>query len=729
MEAPSPTRLDFKVNGLDCAEEARQIRQALRGIAAEDQLVFDYVSGRLRIEQCGSGCTVESVRMAIAATGMRAVPWEEHAARAPDSGPFLKQHGRALLTAASGAGVVLGFAWHAAQAGPFAALAASEATGAATPLLAALFYIASTALGGLPLLPKAWRALRGLRPDIHLLVVIAAGGALALGNFAEAALVVFLFAVSLWLESYSVGRARHAVSALMALTPPTARYICPCDGDLMEKPVAEVPLGATVLLRPGERVPLDGTVTKGASHLDQSPITGESRPVPKSPGDAIYAGSINHEGALEFRADRPADDTQLARMLHLVEAARAKRAPSEQFVERFARVYTPAVMALALAVAVLGPIVAGMAWLEAFYAALVLLLIACPCALVIGTPVAIFAGLAAAARHGVLIKGGNFLEAPARLRAFAFDKTGTLTLGRPEVRTITPLNGVPENEVLALAAGLAAESQHVHAQAIARHAAALGVSPVALATHTMRPGAGVEGLLGNETAWMGNHRLLMEHLGEGAPDPAMPEAAHSLVYVGRDRRLLGAIALADTMRPGAPEALAALQTLGVAELVMLTGDNAATAREIAADAGATSCRAELLPAEKVAAVEALAAQHGGVAMVGDGVNDAPALAAATVGIAMGAIGTDAAIETADIALMRDDLALLPWLVTHSRRTLRIIQQNIGLALGLKAAVFVLSLTGHAALWLAILADMGASFLVIANGLRLLHGRPVRRGSA
>lgn len=715
MPSEGATSLDFKIVGLDCAEEAAQIKVALRGIAQEDQLVFDYLNGRLRIH--GTSHSSEVVATAIASTGMRVVPWEMHTSRASLPEPFLQRHGRSLFAGGSGVALLLSFLLQAVLAGFWPAI-----TGTAPdhPPVSALYLVAAI-LGAIPLLPKAWLAARNFRPDIHLLVIVAAAGAVALGDHAEAAMVVFLFAVSLWLELYSVARARNAVTALMALAPATARYRCPCDGDILEKPVGDVPLGATVLLRPGERAPLDGVVLVGDSHVDQSAITGEARLIGKAPGDWVYAGSVNQEGALEFRADCGAGDTQLARILHLVEEARSKRSPSEQWVEKFARVYTPIVLVLALVIFLAGPLALGHPWGDALYSALVILLIACPCALVISTPVTVFAGLASAARHGVLIKGGNFLEAPARVRAFAFDKTGTLTRARPEVREVSAEAGITHEELLAIAAGLAQESQHVLSRAVLREAERRGIKASEIGQNTMRPGAGVEGVARGRSVWMGNHRMVQAWCAENGATEAGEDAAHSVVFVGAGERLLGRILLEDAVREDAQTALFDLRQLGIAETVLLTGDNAGTARTVAKAVGVSDWRAELLPEEKVDAVRGLLAKHGAVAMVGDGVNDAPALAVATLGIAMGA-GTDAALETADIALMADDLMLLPWLVRHSRRTLRIIQQNVALALGLKVLVLVLSLTGYAALWLAITADMGASFLVIANGLRLLRAR-------
>ena len=478
-------------------------------------------------------------------------------------------------------------------------------------------------------------------------------------------------------------------------------------------------------MRPGERLALDGRVVAGRSTLDQAPITGESRPVEKAPGDEVFAGSINGPGALEVESTAPAEATMLARILRLVEEAQARRSPSERWVDRFAAIYTPTVFAAALAVALLPPLVAGASWSEWGYRALVLLVIGCPCALVISTPVAIVAGLAAAARHGVLIKGGAFLEVPATLRAFAFDKTGTLTHGRPRVLEVVPLSGHDEREVLERLAALEARSEHPLATALRDYAAAQGISAPPAEEFRAFEGKGASGRVGGRMFWVGSHRFLEER-GQETPEvharlEAMSQAGQTAVVVGNESHVCGLVAVADGVRESARATVAELHRLGIETTVMLTGDNRGTAEAIGVATGLSEVRAELLPDEKVAAIEELVARYGRVAMVGDGINDAPALASASLGIAMGGAGSDAAIETADVALLSDDLSRLPWLIGHSRRTLSVIRQNIAFALAVKALFVALTFLGTASLWAAIAADMGASLLVVANALRLLRG--------
>jgi Cd2+/Zn2+-exporting ATPase len=443
----------------------------------------------------------------------------------------------------------------------------------------------------------------------------------------------------------------------------------------------------------------------------------------KEPATDVFAGTINGDGALEIEATKVAGDTTLAHIIRLIESAQERRAPVEQWVDRFARVYTPAVFALAGTVALVGPLVTG-TWAGWFYSALVLLVIGCPCALVISTPVSVVAALAAAARHGVLIKGGAFVEAPATIKAIALDKTGTLTEGRPTVASVLPHSGHTDQELLAIAAGLETHSDHPLARAILTRAEREGVTPARVVDFAVVPGKGATGVIDGMPYWLGSHRYLEER---GQETPAVHEelerlsrTGHSTVVIGDRDHVCGMIALADTIRPTTREAIREIAALGVDHIVMLTGDNRPTAEAIALQAGVANVMAELLPADKVAAVEALVAKHGSVAMIGDGINDAPAMAQATLGIAMGAAGSDAAIETADIALMSDDLAKVPWLIQHSRRTMRIIRQNIGLSLGVKALFVLLTLFGDASLWAAIASDMGVSLAVIANALRLLR---------
>jgi len=714
--------VSFRIHGMDCAEEVAVLKQALGPLVGdEERLSFDVLRGKLTVR--AEGVAPTAIRDAVAGTGMKAEAWND--ADPASGGTDHRRRLQSLLTAASGLFTVIGFGVHAWLAGGLGHALGSEGMGMAegVPLAARVIYLLAIVTGAWFIAPKAWFALRGLRPDMNLLMTVAVSGAVGTGEWFEAATVAFLFAISNALESWSVGRARRAVEALMDLSPTMAR-IQDEDGGEREVPAEDVEVGTQFVVRPGEKVPLDGTVVAGGSEVNQAPITGESVPVAKEMGDPVLAGTINGSGALEARSTRPASETTLAKMIRLVEEARSRRAPSEQWGERFARVYTPAVMALALLVAVLPPLALGLSWEDWFYRALVLLVIACPCALVISTPVSIVAALAAAARNGVLIKGGAYVEAPARIEAIAFDKTGTLTRGEPEVVEVVPLGDHSVPELLERAAALEARSEHPLAQAVLRYAKERGGEVRPAADVESIPGKGVSGRYAGELFWLGSHRYLEERgqetLAVHDQLETMSSAGRTVVVVGNDEHVCGLIAISDGLRAEAPEALHELRGLGIGRQVMLTGDNEGTARAIARELGLDEVRAELLPADKVEAVEHLVANGGDVAMVGDGVNDAPAMARATLGIAMGSAGTDAAIESADIALMSDDLRKLPWLVRHSRRTLRVVRQNIVFALGVKVAVFALASLGMATLWMAIAADMGASLLVIANGLRLLR---------
>jgi Cd2+/Zn2+-exporting ATPase len=492
--------------------------------------------------------------------------------------------------------------------------------------------------------------------------------------------------------------------------------------------VAEVRPGQRFVVPAGERIPLDGRVVAGSSAVNQAPITGESVPVEKEPDAEVFAGTINGDGALTIAATKTFEDTTLARIIRMVEEAHARRAPSEQWVERFARVYTPAVMVLALLVFLVPPVLFGGAWSEWLYRALVLLVIACPCALVISTPVAIVASLASAARAGVLVKGGAFIELPAHLRAIAMDKTGTITRGEPEVVRVIPLNQHTEAELLARAAALEARSTHPLARAVVRHAEQQGLVPQPAVDVQMLKGRGLTGTFDGEAFWLGSHRYVVER-GQDSPELARQAEAleadgKTVIVIGNARHVCGLVAVADTIRPEARKVMQQLHAAGVPHVVMLTGDNRVTAEAIAREVGIDEVHAELLPEGKVEKVEKLVARYGTVAMVGDGVNDAPALARASLGVAMGAIGSDAAIETADVALMTDDVSRLAWLIGHAKRTLAVIRQNIMFSLAVKALFVVLTFAGMASLWGAIAADVGASLLVVANALRLLRATPL-----
>ncbi len=723
----SGPRLEIKIGGMDCAEEISVLKREVGPVVGgEDRLSFDLLKGTMTVLILPEKIRPEQVIAAVVKTGMRAALWQEERGADAANG-FWERRGRTVLTATSGTSTFLGFAVHAAMAGSFQAALGSEGMGLAhgVPWPARVLYGMGIVSGVWHFLPKAWFSVRRFRPDMNLLMTVAVSGAVAIGEWFEASTVAFLFALALALESWSVGRARRAVAALLELAPPTVR-VKGADGTESEVRTDEVLVGTLFVVRPGERIALDGTVEKGASGVNQAPITGESIPVDKIPGAVVFAGTINGDGAMEVRSTKPAGDTTLAHIIRMVGEAQAKRAPSEQWVERFARIYTPLIMALAIVIALLPPLLAGGAWSEWIYRSLVLLVIACPCALMISTPVSIVAAIAGAAHHGVLVKGGVYMEVPAGLKVIALDKTGTLTEGKPRVVDVHPMPGTSERELLEKAAALEARSEHPLARAVLDYARSKGVIAPPAEDFQIIQGKGATGRVGAERLWIGSHRYL-EEWGEESPEvhdrlEAMASAGRSVVVLGNDARVLGFIGIADMVRPTAKATLVALRKAGISRIVMLTGDNQGTARAIAEEAGVDEARAELLPADKVKAIEALVAEYGSVAMVGDGVNDAPAMGRATLGIAMGAAGTDVAIETADVALMADDLAKLPWFILFSRKTLRVIRQNIVFSLSVKATFVALTIVGTASLWSAIAADMGASLLVIFNGLRLLKGK-------
>jgi len=625
---------------------------------------------------------------------------------------------RYIAVAASGVLTALGLLAHWAGSGE---------------LLERILFAGAIVAGGWLVFPQGWRAIKRLAPDMNLLMSVAVLGALFINAWDEAASVVFLFSLSELLESYSATRARRAVTSLMKLVPETVWLMS--AGGVHETPSSEARIGDRFLVKPGERISLDGVVAEGRSFVNQAPITGESNPVEKLTGANVYAGTINGDGALEVTATKVAAETTLARLIHLVESAQERKAIVQRFVEKFARVYTPAVMVLATLLALLPPLILGGDWSTWFYRALVLLVIACPCALVISTPIAIVSSLACAARLGVLIKGGSILESLAKLNVMALDKTGTITEGRPKVLEAWPLGTISKNQLLRVACSLESKSDHPIAKAVVAWSATFAVSPSAITDYQSIPGKGVMGIIDGHRYFAGGHRLAME---QGLSDHGVVEMvgeieakAQTVVVVGHATHdgcpgeVLGLLAVGDAIRDHAIDALDALRQLGFHKLVMLSGDNKTTANAVAKRIGIQEVHADLLPEDKLIFMkELLLDLPDGVGMVGDGVNDAPSLALASVGIAMGAAGSDAAIEAADVALMGDDLRKLAVAVFIGRRARHIIQQNIIIAIGLKVIFLILAVTGHASMWLAVAADMGASLLVIGNGFRCLGRVPM-----
>ena len=597
----------------------------------------------------------------------------------------------------------------------------------ATPAATAFFAVA-IALCVLPPARRAWTSVTKRVLDINVLMVIAVIGAMALGEWFEAATVVWLFGLAQEIEWFSLERARNAIRSLMAIAPATATVRR--QGELQVLPVGDVRIGDHVIVKPGERMPVDGVIVAGESAFDESPVTGESWPVEKGPGSDVFAGTINGTGAIDVAVRRVAADSTIARIIHLVEHAQRQRAPVQTFVDRFARRYTPAVVLLALVIAFVGPLVTGgvAGYAAAFgvwsYRALALLVVACPCALVISTPVSIVSALTTAARSGVLIKGGAHLERLGSVKSVAFDKTGTLTYGRITVTDVLGLDGASADSVLAVAAALESRSEHPIGRAIVHRARVAGLEVQPGAGFRALPGLGAEATVEDLPAIVGSHRLFEDRqLCTPALHACIDEVegrGATPVLVGRAGSAVGVIGLSDAMRANGRDTVADLRGSGVDRVVLLTGDIRASAERAVARAGLDEVHAELLPAQKVEAIQALRKRYGSVAMVGDGINDAPALAAADVGIAMGAGGTDVALETADVVLMSDDLSKLPFALRLGRATLANIRQNVAIALSLKIAFVLLAAGGLATMWMAIVADTGASLLVTANSVRLLR---------
>ncbi|MDE2123787.1 MAG: heavy metal translocating P-type ATPase [Betaproteobacteria bacterium] len=711
--APEGTgRVRYRIDKMDCPTEERLIRNKLEAMPGVVQLDFNLLQRELtvyhRLEQ------PQEIAAVLNKLGMAPNLLE---ANAPVSvlPPALSPRQKDLLAVAGVAAVAAEvLAWSSGQEASWMVMEL-----AAVSILSA----------GLPTLKKGWIALRNLTLNIHFLMSIAVAGAVALGKWPEAAMVVFLFAVAEAIEALSLERARNAIKALTAIAPETAEVKA---GEAWQtKPVAEVAVGSRIRVRTGARVPLDARVDSGRAALNQAPITGESLPVDKQAGDPLYAGSIVADGVVEATVTASASDSTLARIALAIQSAQSQRAPTQRFVDQFARYYTPAVVVFAIAVAIVGPLLSGGGWSSWLYEALVMLVIACPCALVVSTPVTVVSGLAAAARHGILVKGGVHLEGGRLLKTVALDKTGTLTRGKPALTDAIPLGDMPIAQALRIAASLDDASTHPVAQALVAgwRAQQPGATVMPVEDFGVLQGRGVKGRLAGQVWHLGNHRLTEDI---GVCSAALEARLAVLERAGKTAIVLcdaaGPVAVfgvADTLRPQSAQAVAALKGLGV-EPVMLTGDNPATARAIAAQLGIKDARGDLLPLDKQAAVAELHARYGSVGMVGDGVNDAPALARANIGFAMGAAGTATALETADVAIMDDDPRKIADFIHLSRRTATILKQNIALALGIKAVFFTLALGGVATLWMAVFADMGASLLVVFNGMRLLRETSLRQ---
>ncbi len=703
----------FRIATMDCAVEESEIRQALEPIAGIRSLGFQLGARTLRIDAAPKAYPLALA--AIRKAGFDPKPLPEAGSQQGAEGAeeaHDDEHGFS------------GGVWRMVLALVFAI--GAEVLSYLAPETMAWkiggMAVAGLAIGlaGLDTYKKGMSALLRGKLNINALMAVAVTGAFLIGQWPEAAMVMALYAIAELIEAKAVDRARNAIKGLLDMAPAQALTLT-SDGSWVETPVASVALETTVRIKPGERVPLDGVVIKGNSAVNQAPITGESIPIDKGTGDQLFAGTINETGELDMRVTAGANDTTLARIIHAVEEAQGTRAPTQRFVDRFAAIYTPAVFAIAIAVAALLPVLTSFTWMEALYKALVLLVIACPCALVISTPVTVVSGLSAAARRGILIKGGTYLEDARLLKAVALDKTGTITEGKPKLVVRRVWGDADEASTMQRAAALAARSDHPVSKAIAL---GLAVEAIEVDSFKALPGRGVEGLINGQRLILGNHRFIHE-LGFCGPELEAELAIHeqqgrSITLLADDKRVLALLAVADTIKETSKQAIIDLKALGVTA-VMLTGDNAATAKAIAGLAGIDDARGDLLPEAKLEAIKEMQQRYGATGMTGDGINDAPALAQADIGFAMGAAGTDTAMEAADVVIMNDNLLRVAETVSLSKRTHAILWQNISLALGIKSIFLVMAVFGTATMWMAVFADMGASLLVVGNGLRLLRG--------
>lgn len=701
LDFPDSKSSVIRLEGLDCADCAAKLERTILAMSGVKDAQVSFAAAKMKINH---QIPLSEILKVIEKMGYRGRA--EGAAGAEEKISIWKSNKYYLSTLLSGMLLLIAVSLQIMQI--------PETWVHASYLLAIVLGGYLPARAGLALLLTSWEA------DMNLLMILAASGAVAIGQLAEAAVVVFLFSLGNALQGYSMDKTRNSVRALMDLAPPEA--LVRRNGREQVIPVESIVVGDIFIVRPGEKIAMDGVILKGSSALNEASITGESIPVDKGPGERVYAGTMNSWGALEVEVERLAEDNTINRIIAMIEEAEEQRAPSQQFVDRFARYYTPAVILAAILVALLPPLLFGQPGEKWFYEALAMLLVACPCALIISTPVAIVSAIGTAARNGVLVKGGVHLEEMGRIKVLAFDKTGTLTRGKPRITDIISSRGLDKNEVLRRAASLEARSEHPLAETVVEQARKLGLELAEVSNFRAMSGRGAAAEIEGKSCYVGNQRLFSEVgiaiQGQEELIAELEGAGKTLILLGDEKELLGIIALADELRENSREAIRQLKKKGIKKSIILSGDNERAARAMALSANVDEYRAGLLPEGKVQAIRTLLEKHEKVAMVGDGVNDAPALAISTVGIAMGVAGSDAALETADIALMADDLSRLPYTVELGRRTLRIIRQNIVFSLLLKAIILSLVIPGWLTLWLAVAGDMGTSLLVTLNGMRL-----------
>ncbi|MGD7045075.1 heavy metal translocating P-type ATPase [Jeotgalibacillus proteolyticus] len=688
-------RQHYRLEGLSCANCAAKFEKNIRELPSVQDVQLNFGASKLMVE---GEASVMELEQAGAFDGIKVR--HEHEKAAPPA-PFWKNKEVQSMI----------FSLPFLLSGWFVLLLSGEES-----IGAVLLFALSIVIGGWRLLLTGLTNLFKLEFDMKTLMTIAIIGAAVIGEWGEGAVVVFLFAVSEVLERFSMDKARNSIRSLMDIAPQQAAVLR--DGEERLVPVEEVEIGEVIVIRPGQKIPLDGVVDNGSSFVNQSAITGESVAVKKEEGDEVFAGTLNEEGALRVRITKWAEDTTLAKIIHLVEEAQAEKAPSQAFVDRFAKYYTPAIMMIALLVAVVPPLAANGLWDEWIYRGLAVLVVGCPCALVISTPVAIVTAIGHAAKRGVLIKGGVHLETAGKITAVAFDKTGTLTKGTPEVRDVRTFSSMDSSELLSYAGAIERYSQHPLGRAIVQ---AAKDHPLAEADQFESiTGKGVQGVIDGKVYWISradDKTNLTEEMKDTVDE--FRKSGSTVMLMGQGEQVLGIIAASDTIREESRSIVQKLYQAGIKKTVMLTGDHALSASSIGKEIGIQQIEAELMPEHKLEIIKRIQRNDGKVAMVGDGINDAPALAMADVGIAMGGAGTDAALETADIALMADDLHQLPETISLSRKTLKIIKQNIAFALGLKVLALLLIIPGWLTLWMAIFADMGATLIVVLNSLRLM----------
>lgn len=699
---------DFCIIGMDCADCATKLEKRISKVPGVENTQVNFGASKMTVTHTGPAVEILSTIEKMGYSGK--VDSGKKIRNEPVS--FWKSNKYAKPTVISFIMFILGF-----TAGK---LGAPELAVDGLFLTGIILGGFLPAKNGISVLINTWEF------DMNLLMTIAVIGASAIGSLEEAAAVVFLFSFGNSLQGYTLDKTRNSIHALMEITPNEA--LVRREQTEITLPVEQVIIGDHIIVRPGERIAMDGRVFTGYSTVNEAPITGESIPVEKRPGNEIYAGTINERGSLEVEVTKLAKDNTISKIISMVEEAQGQRAPSQQFIDKFAKYYTPAVIVLAALVAAVPPLVLGQPFEKWFYEAMALLLVACPCALVISTPVSIVSAIGNAAKNGVLIKGGMYLEEAGGLSVVAFDKTGTLTEGKPQVTDIVPTDGLPDKEFLAIASAIESRSEHPLAEAIVKYSKEQGAEITSvlasISAFEAIPGKGAKATVNGNMYQIGNSRLFSEQAIdiERVEDEVsrLQNEGKTVMMLGDDKRILGLIAVADMLRENSGQAVSKLKRAGIKKVVMLTGDNENTSQAIATKAGVDDFRADLLPEDKVDAIKSLLAEHGKVAMVGDGVNDAPAMAVSTVGIAMGAAGTDTALETADIALMANDLTKLTYIIKLSRKTLDIIKQNVAFALLIKGLILLLVIPGWLTLWMAVAGDMGSSLLVTLNGMRLLR---------